>query len=156
MTLPIVDIQPALKQPQNFYYAAQAVAVHPTDKLVEAVSEDGLRFFVGYDALAISTGSQGSTFGIPGVEAHTLFLRDAANATAIRAGLVTNWLRANIPGRSVAERDRLLHVVVVGGGPTGESHSTSRGDIVVRVQLAWCLPRLEGVVMPNRRDAAGQ
>lgn len=38
-------------------------------------AEDGLRFFVEYDRLAIATGSQGSTFGIPGVEKYTHFLR---------------------------------------------------------------------------------
>jgi NADH:ubiquinone reductase (non-electrogenic) len=119
--VPVIDIQPALRQPQNFYYAAEALAVHPEDRLVEARSDDGVRFFLDYDALAVSTGSQGSTFGIPGVEEHTHFLRDAANATAIRNQLVANWNRANIPGRAVAERDRLLHVVIVGGGPTGVS-----------------------------------
>jgi hypothetical protein len=40
-------------------------------------AEDGLRFFVEYDQLAITTGSQGSTFGIPGVEQYTHFLRCA-------------------------------------------------------------------------------
>ena len=64
VTLPIVDLQPALRQPQNYYYSASAVAVHPEEKMVEACSEDGVRFFVDYDVLCISTGSQGSTFGM--------------------------------------------------------------------------------------------
>ena len=54
------------------------------------------------------------------METHTHFLRDASNATAIRNQLVANWNAANIPGRAVAERDRLLHVIIVGGGPTGK------------------------------------
>ena len=41
---------------------------------------------------------QGSTFGTPGVEEHALFLRDVANATAIRSKLIDNWILANIPG----------------------------------------------------------
>lgn len=116
----IADLQPALKQPQNFYYAASAMAVHPNERIIEARSEDGLRFFVEYDILAISTGSQGSTFGIPGVEKYACFLRDASHTQIIRSRLMTNWSKANIPGRSISERDKLLHCVVVGGGPTGE------------------------------------
>ncbi|KAL4457622.1 hypothetical protein ABPG75_012487 [Micractinium tetrahymenae] len=132
VTVPIVDIQPSLQQPQNFYYAAQCSAIHPDDKLVECVSEDGLRFFVEYDQLAIATGSQGSTFGIPGVEQHTRFLRDAAHSTLIRSELVANWNKANIPGRSPQDRDRLLHVVVVGGGPTGVEFAGELSDFIKR------------------------
>ncbi len=38
-----------------------------------------------------------STFGIPGVEDHTHFLRDVANASAIRSHLIANWNLANLP-----------------------------------------------------------
>jgi hypothetical protein len=58
----------------------RAIAIYPDRKVVEASSEDGIKFFVGYDKLAVCTGSQGSTFGIPGVEQHTHFLRDLRHA----------------------------------------------------------------------------
>lgn len=132
VTVPVVDIQPALKKPTNFYYAATCKAIHHEDKLVECCSEDGLRFFVQYDQLCISTGSQGSTFGIPGVEQHTHFLRDASHSTRIREKLVDCWNAANIPGRSPLERDRLLHVVIVGGGPTGVEVAGELADFVNR------------------------
>lgn len=132
VTLPIIDLQPALRQPQNYYFAATAVAVHPQDRLVEACSEDGIRFFAEYDVLVIATGSQGSTFGIPGVEEFTHFLRDASHSTAIRNKLIMNWNRANIPGRPLTERDRLLHTVVVGGGPTGVEFAGELSDFISR------------------------
>lgn len=131
----VADLQPALKQPQNFYYSASAVAVYPQDRAVQAQSEDGLRFFVEYDILAIATGSQGSTFGIPGVEEYACFLRDASHAQIIRSRLMANWSKANIPGRSIAERDKLLHCVVVGGGPTGgfDKSSSERGQCLAYI-----------------------
>ena len=65
---------------QHHHNTTSCVAVYPERRVVEAVSEDGLRFYVPYDKLAICTGSQGSTFGIPGVEEHTHFLRDLRHA----------------------------------------------------------------------------
>ena len=46
-------------QPQNKYYAADAVAVDPLDRKVSCVELDGRTFDVGFDLLAIATGSQG-------------------------------------------------------------------------------------------------
>ena len=63
---------------------------------------------------------QGSTFGIKGVEQHAHFLREVSHAREIRDALLSNWNLANIPGRQREERLRLLHTIVVGGGPTGE------------------------------------
>jgi NADH:ubiquinone reductase (non-electrogenic) len=132
VTLAIVDLQKALKKPYNYYYTADCISVDPHKKVVEALSADGLKFFVDYDVLAIATGSQGSTFGIPGVEEHAHFLRDASHADNIRNTLLSNWNKANIPGRAIADRDRLLHTVVVGGGPTGVEFAGELADFVRR------------------------
>ena len=40
------------------------------------------------------------------------------HAQEIRSKLLANWNLSNIPGRARQERLRLLHTVVVGGGPT--------------------------------------
>jgi NADH dehydrogenase FAD-containing subunit len=94
VTLAISDLQKALKAPYNYYYAADCISVDPHKKVIEACSADGLKFFVDYDALAIATGSQGSTFGIPGVEEHAHFLRDASNAGKFNtlSNLKTNFV----------------------------------------------------------------
>lgn len=112
---------------------AECDAVHPKDRLVECRSKtDGLKFFVEYDILAIATGSQGSTFGIPGVTQFTMPLRDAANSTDIRTRLIQNWGESNLPGRDPAERARLLHVAIVGGGPTGVEFAGELADFMQR------------------------
>jgi hypothetical protein len=74
-------------------------------------------------------------------------LRDASHSTAVRNALIAAWNAANIPGRSDRERARLLHVVVVGGGPTGELWGRRRclvkclvqrrGEVPGAVQPAW-------------------
>ncbi|EFJ46064.1 hypothetical protein VOLCADRAFT_63040, partial [Volvox carteri f. nagariensis] len=113
------DIQPALSSPSNALYIAEAQSVDPTSHTVTCQSADGMSFAVSYDKLAICTGSQGSTFGIPGVLEHAHFLRDVKQAEAIRQRLIENLALAGIPGRPLDEWQRLLHVVIVGGGPTG-------------------------------------
>ncbi|KAK9842472.1 hypothetical protein WJX81_001619 [Elliptochloris bilobata] len=131
VAIPIIDVQPALKQPQNYFYAAEARAIDAEAKKVTC-SEPGSdkEFSVYYDKLAIATGSQGSTFGIPGVEKYAHPLRDVAHSADIRSHLIENWNRANIPGRSLQERMRLLSVLVVGGGPTGVEFCGELGDFI--------------------------
>jgi NADH:ubiquinone reductase (non-electrogenic) len=68
---------------------------------VECKTEDGLSFYVNYDKLAICTGSQGSTFGIPGVSLHAHFLRDVKQAEEIHHKLVTLIAKAGIPGEVI-------------------------------------------------------
>lgn len=77
---------------------ADATGIFPDRQLVEAKSVDDIRFYVNYDKLAICTGSQGSTFGIPGVEEHAYFLRDVRHAEAIRSKLIENIALAGVPG----------------------------------------------------------
>lgn len=49
---------PQAQDPQNQYVQAEATAILPERRLVEAQSADGVKFYVNYDKLAICTGSQ--------------------------------------------------------------------------------------------------
>jgi len=71
-----------------------------------------------YDQLVLALGSVTSTFGIEGVERHTLPLKSLEDAEALRNRIVAALEQAVVtpPG---PERDRLLTFVVVGGGYTG-------------------------------------
>lgn len=42
----------------------------------------------------------------------------------------SGWVHAAAAGRSPLERDRLLHVVVVGGGPTGVEFAGELADFI--------------------------
>eukprot|EP00884_Botryococcus_braunii_P021353 jgi/Botrbrau1/7901/Bobra.9_2s0074.1 len=130
VALPVLDIQPALRGPPNDYLSAEAVSVDPSAKTVLCKDAKGLTFMVDYDILVIGTGSQGSTFGIPGVEKYTRFLRNIRDVEGIRNHLLENWQLSNIPGRRMTERMRLLSTVVVGGGPTGVEFAGELVDFI--------------------------
>ena len=72
----------------------------------------------------MAVGAQPNWFGIPGVEEHGLFLKEAEDSAKLHARLLNNLERAaalSYQGdKYQAEIDRLLKVVVVGGGPTGK------------------------------------
>ena len=57
--------------------------------------------YLSYAAFAefMLVATQGSTFGIPGVEKYSHPLRDIHDANAIRNNLIANWSKANTPNR---------------------------------------------------------
>lgn len=125
---PVRIIQPALaKDPDSFFFLAQCTDIDTGNREVhcESIYDEatdtagGEKFKIAYDKLVIATGAEATTFGIQGVYDNAIFLRDVKNAMDIRSKLMLNLMRCEIPGTSLEERKRLLHCVVVGGGPTG-------------------------------------
>lgn len=84
---------------------------------------------LSYDDLILAVGSEGTTFGIPGVAEHTLQMKSVVDARAIRTSLLRNYESVEdgiLPIES-------LNVVIVGGGPTG-------------VELAGAVRELQGEI----------
>ena len=54
----MVDIQSALRQPQNYYFNAKATGIDNDAHTVQCVDVTGIKFSCSYDVLAITTGSQ--------------------------------------------------------------------------------------------------
>ncbi|KAI4312126.1 hypothetical protein MLD38_036974 [Melastoma candidum] len=137
---PVSQIQPALStSPSSYFYLASCTGIN-TDKhevYCESVSNGGLRpepyqFKVVYDKLVIAAGAEPLTFGIKGVAAHAYFLREVNHAQDIRKKLLLNLMLSENPGISVEERKRLLHCVVIGGGPTGVEFSGELSDFIMK------------------------
>lgn len=84
-----------------------------------------------YDQLVIGVGSKSNTYGIPGVAEFTLPLKDLADARAIRQRIIECFERAANPATTDEECKRLLHIVVVGGGPTGVEFAAEMHDFLV-------------------------
>ena len=71
-----------------------------------------------YDQIVVTAGAVSRTFPIPGIADNAIGLKTIEEAVAIRDRILTNFDRAaNLPPGP--ERDRLLTVVVVGGGFAG-------------------------------------
>ncbi|KAL7130112.1 hypothetical protein ABFS83_13G112100 [Erythranthe nasuta] len=137
---PVTQIQTALANDPNSYFFLASCTGIDSDKhevYCEAVGNDGLanapyHFKVAYDKLVIASGAEALTFGIKGVKEHAFFLLDVTHAQDIRKRLLLNLMLCENPGISEEEKERLLHCVVIGGGPTGVEFSGELSDFIMR------------------------
>ena len=70
---------------------------------------------ISYDDLILAVGSEGTTFGIPGVAENAFQMKSVGDAREIRHSLLSAYENVE-DGLSPLES---LNVVIVGGGPTG-------------------------------------
>jgi NADH dehydrogenase FAD-containing subunit len=118
--------QAADKSASVTYVRADARLVDVKNKRVYATEDGTIDFELSYDKLLIAVGAQTNTFGVPGVKEHGLFLKEAEDSAKVHAKLLSNLERASALigigdyAKYADEIDRLLTVVVVGAGPTGE------------------------------------
>jgi len=115
------------------FYEAEATSIDPERKIVKIsdnseVRGDRLETEVAYDMLVIGVGAENSTFGIPGVKEHSCFLKEIGDAQQIRKRIMDCVETAKFKDQSSEEIDRLLHMVVVGGGPTGVEFAAELQD----------------------------
>jgi NADH:ubiquinone reductase (non-electrogenic) len=114
------------------FFHAVAKGLDITQQVVQCEGiGDGHGFTVGYDVLVLAIGAASNTFNVPGVLEHALFLRELNDARVLRQRIITNFERANLPGVPVEERQRLLHFVICGGGPTGVEFAAELNDFMV-------------------------
>ena len=87
-------------------------------------------FDVPYDKLVLAVGCFTQTFGVEGVLEHACFLRDVPDARIIRLKVLRAFEKAALPTTTNAERRKLLHFAVVGGGPTGIEFAAELHDLI--------------------------
>ncbi|XP_021726621.1 internal alternative NAD(P)H-ubiquinone oxidoreductase A1, mitochondrial-like [Chenopodium quinoa] len=135
---PVGQIQSALAtDPNCYFYLASCTSIDTSKHEVYCETVENLgqanerhRFRVAYDKLVIAVGSDPLTFNIKGVQEHAIFLREVNHAQEIRMKLLSNLMLSQSPGISDEERKRLLHCVIVGGGPTGVEFSGELSDFI--------------------------
>jgi len=106
------------------YYEAEASSIDPERKVVKVRDCSEVRGAtaeteVPYDMLVVGVGAENATFGIPGVRENSCFLKEIGDAQLIRKKIMDCVETAAFKDQAPEEIDRLLHMVVVGGGPTG-------------------------------------
>jgi len=97
-----------------------------------------------YDALVIAMGADTNFFGNQQIEAHAFPMKSTVEALQLRHRLLHNFeeaIRARDEGH-VEEMNKLMNVVVVGGGPTGVELSGAIAEMK-RFQLPKDFPELD-------------
>lgn len=98
--------------------AAKVTGINHAAKVATITPIVGEPYEFEYDQIVVTAGAVSRTFPIPGIADNAIGLKTIEEAVAIRDRLMSNFDRASMlpPG---PERDRLLTVVVIGGGFAG-------------------------------------
>ena len=97
---------------------AKVTDIRHAEKTATLTPEVGEPWDVEYDIIVVTAGAVTRTFPIPGLADQAIGLKNIEEAVSIRDRMTDNFAKAsNLPAGP--ERDRLLTVVVVGGGFAG-------------------------------------
>lgn len=133
------------------YTEAECVKVDAANKKVYCKSNANANlngkeeFVVDFDYLVIGVGARANTFNIPGVVENTLFLKEVEDAQKIRKSIIDCFERADLPSLSDEEKKKILHFVVVGGGPTGVEFAAQLHDFLTE-DLTKLYPDIKNLV----------
>ncbi|XP_038059705.1 probable NADH dehydrogenase [Patiria miniata] len=116
----------------DHFHLSEAVGLDVDKKELhcQSVIKPDMTYALSYDKLVIGVGAVSNTFGVPGVTEHAFFLKEIRDARAIRNRILNNFEYALHPSISQEDREKLLHIVIVGGGPTGVEFGAELYDFV--------------------------
>jgi NADH dehydrogenase len=98
--------------------AAKVTKIDHANKVATITPADGDAYEYAYDQIVVTAGSVSRTFPIPGIADNAIGMKSIEEAVWVRDKLLSNFDRAAaLPAGP--ERERLLTVVVVGGGFAG-------------------------------------
>ncbi len=112
------------KRQSNFHFRmAEAQQIIPEENtLLTSIGK------IRYDYLVIATGSTTNFFGLKEIEEQAMPMKSVTEALDLRSLLLQNFENALL-AKSVEEREALMNVVVVGGGPTGVETAGALGEL---------------------------
>ncbi|KAL8836242.1 MAG: hypothetical protein Q9170_002986 [Blastenia crenularia] len=108
-------------------FGSRSVRCAPAFEDGEIVSNDV--FDLEYDYLVLAPGCVPNTFNTPGVPENALFMKNVSGAMAVRKLLFDLLEKASLPNCTIERRKELLHVAIVGGGPTGVEITAELDDL---------------------------
>ncbi|KAF3402555.1 External alternative NADH-ubiquinone oxidoreductase [Talaromyces pinophilus] len=124
------------------FYEAEATKIDYEKRLVyisddSEIKGDVSHTVVPFDMLVVGVGAENATFGIPGVREHSCFLKEVGDAQKIRKRIMDCVETASFKDQTEEEVKRLLHMVVVGGGPTGVEFAGELQDFFEEDLRKW-------------------
>ncbi|KAK4901105.1 NADH:ubiquinone oxidoreductase [Elasticomyces elasticus] len=124
------------------YYEAECTKIDYEKKMIYINDESEIKGStsateVPFDMLVVGVGAENATFGIPGVREHGCFLKEVPDAQRIRKRIMDCVETATFKDQSPEEVKRLLHMVVVGGGPTGVEFAGELQDFFENDLRKW-------------------
>ncbi|MCJ1314001.1 NADH:ubiquinone oxidoreductase [Agyrium rufum] len=130
------------KKGRAIYYEAEATKIDYQKKVVYINDESDVKGEISstevpFDMLVVGVGAENATFGIPGVREHSCFLKEVPDAVSIRKRIMDCVETASFKDQTEEERRRLLHMVVVGGGPTGVEFAGELQDFFNQDLKKW-------------------
>ena len=112
-----------------------------------------IQFEIPYDYLVIAPGCMPNTFGTPGVDEYAIFIKNVSDAMRVRKTLFDLLEKASLPCISTERAKELLHIAIVGGGPTG-IELTAELDDLCQNELRKLYPRVAEHVTISIYDVA--
>ncbi|PVW06208.1 NADH dehydrogenase FAD-containing subunit [Microbacterium sp. Gd 4-13] len=97
---------------------AKVTKIDHANKVATITPAEGEPWQQEYDQIVVTAGAVSRTFPIPGIADNAIGLKTIEEAVAVRDRLMSNFDRASVLPAG-PERERLLTVVVVGGGFAG-------------------------------------
>ena len=144
---------------------ASITAIDHAAKVATIQPEIGEPSTIEYDALVMTAGSVSRTFPIPGVADQAIGMKTIEEAIAVRDRLISSFAKAAALPEG-PERDRLLTVVVVGGGFAGietiaelrdlATHLLSRFREITFEEVTFHLVEAMGRIMPEVSDSTAE
>ncbi|KIX03075.1 uncharacterized protein Z518_06625 [Rhinocladiella mackenziei CBS 650.93] len=110
-------------------------------------------FSVPYDYLVIAPGCMPNTFNTPGVAENAIFIKNVSDAMKVRKTLFDLLEKASLPHITPERARELLHITIVGGGPTG-IELTAELDDLCQDELRSVYPHVAPYVSISIYDVA--
>lgn len=126
---------------RTHWITAEVTDIDRDARVVNYASHAGKRDAIGYDHLVLACGSMVDLSVIPGLATHAYPLKTLGDAMYLSNDLIGRLEEASVQTDS-SERERLLTVVVIGGGFSGVEIAGAINDLMERTRRYY--PQLSG------------
>ena len=141
----VTSLRGMLKRPSSWCITAEAKEIDLDGKVVSVLGGDGDLHRLHYDTLVLALGGVTHTFGIPGIEEHTVGMKTLADAFSLRNRMIEILERADLEENADEKRAQLTFVVG-GGGFSGVETAGELEHFVRRVQKRY-FPKIQAEEM---------